>query len=143
MRATAVVLEPGQHSPNIRVELDLDRDVADQPRLVRAHRDEVDQPDTGQGLVAELVGVAEQLITAAHREDHRPAVGRGVERVALDLGQVERAQLLVAVLPAAHVEEIGAVGVERARRGRSRCTLKSIPRQRQRRSSTSRLPRSA
>ena len=36
-----------------------------------------------------------------------------MQRVALDLGQVERAQLLVAVLAAADVVEVGAVGVER------------------------------
>ena len=56
--------------------------------------------------------MSEQLISAADREDHRSAVGRRVQRVALDLGQVERAQLLVAVLPAPDVEEVGAVGVE-------------------------------
>ena len=107
-----MVLEPGQDSPNIGVELHLDRDVSDQPRLIRAHGDEVDEPDTGQGRVAELVGVAEQLISAAHREDHRFSGRRRVERVALDLGQVERAQLLIAVLPAPDVEEISAIGVQ-------------------------------
>ena len=35
-----------------------------------------------------------------------------MQRVALDLGQVQRAQLLVAVLAAAEVVEVGAVGVE-------------------------------
>ena len=73
---------------------------------------EVDEPGARERLVAELVGVAEQLVAAADREDHRAAVGRRVQRVALDLGQVERAQLLVAVLAAADVVEVGAVGVE-------------------------------
>ena len=67
-----MVLEPGQHAPLARLELDLDRDVADQPRPVRADRHEIDQSDAGQRLLAELVGVAEQLIAAAHREDHAP-----------------------------------------------------------------------
>ena len=54
-------------------ELDLDRDVADQPRAVLAHGAQVDQPDAGQLLVAELVGVAEQLVAAAHAEHDRAA----------------------------------------------------------------------
>ena len=125
------------------LELDLDRDVADQPRPVRADRAQVDQADAGQRLVAELVGVPEQLVAAAHGEDHAAAVGDLVERVALDLGEIERAQPLVAVLAAADVEQVGAVGVElvaeaaaRAARSRSRASA-------QRRSSSSRLPRSA
>ena len=116
----AVVLEAGEHPPTARVELDLDRDVADQPRPVGADRAQIDQPDPGQRLVAELVGVSEQLIATADREDHRAAVGRRVQRVALELGQVEGAQLLVAVLAAADVVEVGAVGVERLAEAGSR-----------------------
>ncbi len=54
----------------------------------------------------------EQLVAAADREDHRSPGGGCVQRVALDLGQVERAQFLIAVLAAADVVEVGAVGVE-------------------------------
>ena len=42
------------------------------------------RPTPGQPLVAELVAVAEQLVAAADAEDHGAAVGRGVQRVALD-----------------------------------------------------------
>ena len=43
----------------------------------------------------------------------RPALGGGVQGVALDRGQVLRAQRLVAVLAAAEVEEVVGVGVDR------------------------------
>ena len=71
------------------------------------------RPDAGQRLGAQLVGVAQQLVAAADREDDRAAGGGGVQRVALALGQVMGAQPLVAVLAAADVVEVGAVGVER------------------------------
>ncbi len=51
---------------------------------VRAHRVQVDQPDARQRLLAELVGVAEQLVAAAHGEDHARAGRDCVQRVALD-----------------------------------------------------------
>ncbi len=104
---------------------------------------QIDQPTPGQHLVAELVGVPEQLVAAADGQDDRPARGRGVEAIALEPGQVGGAQLLVAVLAAADVVEVGAVGVQRAPRGRWRVSAKPMPRQRHRRSSSSRLPRSA
>ena len=108
-RAAAVVLEAGQHRGSAG---DLDRDVADQPRAVLADGLEVDEADAGQPLVAELVAVAEQLVAAADAEDHRAALRGGVQRVALDGGEVLRAQRLVAVLAAAEVEEVVGVGVE-------------------------------
>ena len=64
--------------------------------------------------------MAEQLEAAADAEDERPARGRGVQRVALGLDEVVRAQALVAVLAAAEVEEVVRVGVDPARRGRPR-----------------------
>ena len=69
------------------LEIDLDRDVADQPRAVLAHGLEVDEADAGQLLAAELVGVAEQLVAAADGEDHLAALGRRVQRVALDVAR--------------------------------------------------------
>src|SRR3954452_22455669 len=79
----AVVLEPRQDARPIQpVQLDLDRDVADQPRAVdRALGDEVDEPDPGHALVAELVVIAEQLDATADPEDDRAAGGGGVQRL--------------------------------------------------------------
>ena len=64
-----MVLEAGEHAALAPLELDLDRDVADQPRPVRADRVQIDEPDAGERLVPELVGMAEQLVAAAHGED--------------------------------------------------------------------------
>ena len=71
------------------------------------------RPDAGEPLVRQLVAVAEQLEPAADGEHDRAAVGRGVQRVALDRREVARAQRLVAVLAAADVEEVVRVGVDR------------------------------
>src|SRR4029077_1840776 len=84
----------------------LDRDVADQARALRAHGAEVDEPDARDLLVAELVGVAEELVAAADGEDGAAVAGRGVERVTLAIDEVLRAELLIAVLAAAEVEEV-------------------------------------
>ena len=113
--AAAVVLEAGQDARAVEAgQLHLDRDVADQPRAVdRADGLEVDQPDPGHALVAQLVVVAEQLDAAADAQDDRAAVGGGVQRVALGVDQILRAELLVAVLAAAEVEEVVRVGVDR------------------------------
>ena len=107
-----MVLEAGEQR-RAAGQLELDRDVAEQPRTVLAARVEVDQPDAGQPLVAELVAVTEQLQAAADGEHDRAASGRGVQRLALDRGQVARAQRLVAVLAAADVEEVVRLRVER------------------------------
>ena len=72
-----------------------------------------------QPLVAELVAVAEQLVAAADAEQHGAALGRGVQRVALDRGEVLRAQRLVAVLAAAEVEEVVGVRVDGVAEARS------------------------
>jgi hypothetical protein len=60
---------------------------------------------------SELIGVAQQLVAPAHGEDDRPARRRGAQVLALFPGQVGGAQLLVAVLTAADVVQVGAVGV--------------------------------
>ena len=111
VRAPAVVLEAREH-PRAAAEVDLDRDVADQARAWVAHGLEVDEPDAGQPLAAELVGVAEQLVAAADREDDAPALGCGVQRVALDGREILRAQLLVTVLTTPEVEEVVGVGID-------------------------------
>ena len=126
------------------VEAHLDRDVADQPRAVgRADRLEVDEAEAGDLVVAELVAVAEQLKAAADAEHDRAARRRRVQRVALGLDEVQRAQALVAVLAAAEVEEVVGVGVDRVAeaggrhaRSRSRATRSGAR-------ACSRLPRSA
>ena len=80
---------------------------------VAAHGVQIDQADARQRLGAELVGVAQQLVAAADGEDDRPAGGGGMHVVALALGQIVGAELLVAVLAAADVVEVGAVGIQR------------------------------
>ena len=122
MRAAGVVLEAGEDAPGgaVAVEVDLDRDVADQARAVGADRLEVDEAEARDLLVGERVAVAEQLVAAADAEHERAAVGGGVQRVALGLDEVQRAQALVAVLAAAEVEEVVRVGVDAPRRGRRR-----------------------
>src|SRR3954454_17063191 len=108
--ATAMVLESGQHRER-PVEVQLDRDIADQARAGLADRAQVDEADAGELLVAELIGVAQQLVAAAHREHDLAGVGGAVQGVALDRGHVARAQGLVAVLAAADVEQVVGVGV--------------------------------
>jgi hypothetical protein len=103
---------------------------------------QIDQPDTRQRLVAERVGMPEQLQPAADGEDHGAAIRRGVQRVALDGREVLRAQRLVAVLAAAEVEEVVGVG-STSSPSPAPASSKPIPRHAQRRSSISRLPRSA
>ena len=132
-----MVLESGQHLAIV----ELDRHVADQPRAVRANGLEVDEPDAGQSLAAHRVAVAEQLVSAADGEHDGAARRRGVQGVALGVDHVARAERLVAVLAAADVEQV--VGVSRVLASPIPRSSKPMPRQAQRRSSSSRLPRSA
>ncbi len=113
VRAPAVVLEAGEHARAVEAgKAHLDRDVADEPRPGLAHRVQIDEPDPGDALVAELVVVAEELVAAAHGEDDAAGVGRVVQRVALGVDHVLGAQRLVAVLRAADVEEVMRGGVD-------------------------------
>src|SRR5437764_14590243 len=73
---------------------------------------QVDQPNTGERLPAKLIAVAQQLISATHREDHAAPRGDRVQRFALHLREIQRAQLLVAILPTADVVETGAVRIK-------------------------------
>ena len=56
--------------------------------------------------------MAEQLVAAADAEQQLARARRGVQRVALGVDEVERAQPLVAVLAAAEVEEVVRLGVD-------------------------------
>ena len=85
-----------------------------------ADRAQVDEPDARDLLVAERVGVAEQLVAAADAEHDLARAGGGVQRVALGLDEVLRAQQLVAVLAAAEVEEVVRVRGRSPRRARRR-----------------------
>ena len=109
--AAAVVLEARDHA-RAGAEVGLDGAVADQPRARLADGLQVDQAHAGQLLAAKLVRVAEQLVAAADGEHHRAAARGGVERIALRGLHVARDGDLVAVLPAAHVDEIVRVRVE-------------------------------
>ena len=109
-------------------EVGLDRAVADQARARLADRAQVHQPDSGQLLVAELVAAAEQLVAAADRQDHGAVVGRRVERIALRGEHVAGDRHLVAVLAAAHVEEVVRVRIETVgQRGAGQLEAKPAP----------------
>ena len=123
--------------------LDFDRDVADQARALGTNRHQVDEADARKRLLTKLVGVTEQLVSAADGEDHRAAFGDRVQRVSLDARQILQ-----------RTASGRDPGPRRCRRGRLRrdpscsprplaLSEKPIPRQLQRRSSSSRLPRSA
>src|SRR5207247_145179 len=101
--------EPLCSVPKVR----LDYDVADQAAARLAHRAKVGDAHTGKRLAAgELVGAAEQLIPAAHREHRGLARERRLDRVALGLDEVARDQRLVAVLASSDVEELMRLGVD-------------------------------
>ena len=63
-------------------------------------------PESRQGLLAELVAVTEQLVATADGKHDRAFADRGDERLALGLRHVGGDGALVAVLPAADVEEV-------------------------------------
>ena len=126
-----------------RAEVDLDRDVADQPRPRLADGLEVGEPEPGDPLVAELVAVAEQLVAAADGEHRGAVVDRGRERVALGREHVLGDQPLVAVLAAADVDQVVGAGVEALARARRPRSSNPIPRHSQRRRRKRMLPRSA
>src|SRR4051794_20017832 len=110
--ATTVVLEAGNHARPV-AEVSLNRTIADQPRAGFAHRVQVHEPDAGQPLAIHLVLVAEQLVSAANSQHDGTAAGGGMKRLLLGLDHVVRTQRLVAILSAAHVEEIVRVRVHR------------------------------
>ena len=109
-------------------EVDLDRDVADQPRAGLADGVERGDAEALDPLVAELVGGAEQLVAAADGEPgHARRHGR-LDGVALRCEQVGGDHPLVAVLAAADVDQVVRVGVERlAHPGRGVAEADSAP----------------
>ena len=127
--APAVVLEADERVLTA-VELELDRDVAGQPRAssrtMRASTRPMPSSSSSPSASRSRAAGA-----AAHGEDHRAATGRGVEGVLLGLDEVARHEPLVAVLAAAEVEEVVRVGVERSPSVTLAC-WKPIPRQAQR-----------
>ena len=127
--AAAVVLEPGEHAAARRrgrprsTTLPISRGPGS--RTVS----QVGDPEALDPLVAELVGVAEQLVAAADGEHRGAVVDRGRDRVALGREHVLGDHPLVAVLAAADVDQVVRVGVEalagpgrRVARSRSRAT---------------------
>src|SRR5258708_20352322 len=89
----------------------LDQDVAD-PAIARRPAAKVERP---QPLERPSVGVdvvvAEQLVAAADGEDRHPGSQGALQRAALVLGEVGEDAALVAVLAAAHEEEVAALEV--------------------------------
>src|SRR5581483_34427 len=117
--APAVVLEAGQH-PRPGAEVRLDRDVSDQARAGLAHGLEVGEAQALDPALAELVAVAEELVAAADGQEHGAVRGGRRDRLALGPPHVLGHQRLVAVLPAADVEQVVGRWVEAlagARRG--------------------------
>src|SRR5207248_5621846 len=111
-RAARVVLEAGQRPPHARLQLALKQDVADHPSLAR-DRLQREDADPGQiGTVEIQVRTAEQLVTAADREQRGSARHRLAYAFRLR-GQVLRDQRLLAVLAAADVEQVVLPGVHR------------------------------
>ena len=88
MRATAVVLKAGQHPAPSAGKVDLDGGIADQTRSVGSDRADVKQSDPGELLVTELIGVAEQLVAAAHAQYQRTTPGGGGQGLALVLEEI-------------------------------------------------------
>ena len=68
------------------------------------------------------------MIAAAHRQHHAAAGGHLVQGRALDLGQVQGAAGLVAVLASADVEQVGSGWVQRlAQARRTQCKGDTAP----------------
>ena len=121
----------------------LDRDVADQAGAVLAHSAHIQQLNPRQLLAGpQLIGAPQQLVAATDTEYDCATRRGGVQRLALGRDQILGAEALVAILAAAEVEEVVGVAVGRLTQPAG-VNRKLIPRQAQRRSSTSRLPRSA
>ena len=114
MRAAAVVLEAGEHATLGARQVDLDRDVADQPRPIRS-RSCGRRAARLREAPRRRVGRRGRAAGSRRRRRARPrrAAAAAVSACALVLVQVRGAELLVAVLAAAHVVEVGAVRVER------------------------------
>jgi len=101
-----VVFETDERLGVERFDLGVDDDVADEA-LLAGLRAYVDHSDAGKFFaLGGLVVVAEQLVAAAHREDHRPVVHRLLEWRLLELEQIFVDERLLAVLAAAEKEDV-------------------------------------
>ena len=93
-------------------QINLDRDVADQPRAGLTHRLQVDQAKARQALLAELVAAAQQLVATADGEHDRAVANRIGERPSLALDHVGGDGSLVAILATAEIDEVVLARVE-------------------------------
>ena len=127
--APAVVLEAGDHARRRRPGRPRSRSCRSAAGPARGRCGGPRARSRAASPLAQLVGVAEQLVAAADGEHHGATLGRRVKRVALRLGHVPGHGHLVAILAAAEVEEVVRGRVDRVaqrRRGeleaRSRAT---------------------
>lgn len=112
VRATAVVLETGKLA-RLSVHGNLDRDVADQSWAGFANSSKIDDSESVDASIIELVVLTEQLVSATDREDHLAGFGCGHQRFAFGSVNVVGDLNLVAVLAAADVVEVVGVGIDR------------------------------
>ena len=94
------------------LDLDLDRDVADQPGPGFTDGRQIGDAESGDRLVAELVAVAEQLIAAADGEQGGAVADRLGDRLTLARDQVGGDGALVPILAATDVDQVVSAGVE-------------------------------
>ena len=86
-RAAGVVFEPRQRAPHAGLELALEQDVTDHPRLAR-HGLQREEPDAGQLDAVEVpIGASEQLVAAADGKQCGTACDRLEDALSLG-GQV-------------------------------------------------------
>jgi hypothetical protein len=111
-RPSRVVLEPRERPPLARHELAREEHVADHAPLAG---DGLEREEAGAGeVVAAVAAVAapKELVAAADGEERGAALDRLAQRVAAR-GEVRRDERLLAVLPAADVEEVVGARLER------------------------------
>ena len=104
-RPARVVLESRKRPPVVGIELALEQDVADHP-AVTGDCLEREQAHAGHVLAVEAAVAAPEELVAAADGEHRSAAANGLVHLLGLRGQVLRDEELLAILPAAHVEEI-------------------------------------
>ncbi len=117
-RPPGVVLEPGDRRPEARLELAFEQDVADHARLTGDRLVREERGARHPGAVAAAIAAAEQLVAATDCKQ-RDAGGDGFADGGAFRSEVGRNERLLAVLPAADVEEVVPARLEASRRGRS------------------------
>ena len=104
-----MILEAGKRVLHSRVELALEKDVADHPLLAR-HGLEWEKTDSRETGAAEVsIRTTEELVPAANRE-HRGAARCGSKHALRLPREIARNERLLAVLSAAHVQEVVLAG---------------------------------